>query len=128
MSWSFRRLCSLTALICLLLALAWGLVPGLLLTLWGLDYNPVAGFVARRNALLFLALAVIFHQFRDVGHSPARQALGNGMAIGCFALAGLGTWNGSMAMPGRASSWRWVRNCRWAWGSSRPAGFLERAR
>ncbi|MFS1287006.1 hypothetical protein [Pseudomonas piscis] len=91
MSWSFRRLCSLTALICLLLALAWGLAPGLLLTLWGLDYNPVAGFVARRNALLFLALAVIFHQFRDVGHSPARQALGNGMAIGCFALAGLGT-------------------------------------
>lgn len=53
------------------------------------QYSPAAGFVARRSAVLFGALGVMFISCGR--HRPRRRsAICSGFMVGCFGLAALG--------------------------------------
>jgi hypothetical protein len=101
MQFSFRTLSTLTSLLCFLLALAWGFVPDGLLAIWSIEYSTAAGFVARRSAVLFAALGVIFYLVRNEAPSVTRSALSTGFTVGCFGLAtlGFGEWLNGHAGP-----------------------------
>jgi hypothetical protein len=98
----FRTLSGLTSSLCFLLALAWGFVPDMLLAIWSIEYSEGAGFVARRSAVLFAALGVMFYLVRNAPPSLGRNALSNGFIVGCFGLAVLGfaEWLNGHAGPG----------------------------
>ncbi|MGX0890137.1 hypothetical protein AB7M22_002145 [Pseudomonas sp. ADAK2 TE3594] len=102
MQLSFRTLSTFTAALCFLLALVWGLMPQALLAIWSIEYSSGAGFVARRSAVLFAALGVMFYLVRQAPPSAARSALGSGFIVGCFGLAalGFGEWLYGHAGPG----------------------------
>lgn len=102
MQLSFRTLSILTAALCLLLALAWGVMPDWLLATWDIEYSLAAGLIARRIAVLFAALAVMFYLVRNQSPSATRQALTNGFVVGCWGLAtlGFGEWLNGHAGPG----------------------------
>jgi len=101
MQFSFRTLSTLTSLLCFLLALIWGFVPDGLLAIWSIEYSSAAGFVARRSAVLFAALGVIFYLVRNEAPSVTRTALSTGFTVGCFGLAtlGFGEWLNGHAGP-----------------------------
>lgn len=90
MQLSFRALSTFTAALCFVLALIWGLMPDRLLAIWSIEYSSVAGFVARRSAVLFAALGVMFYLVRNEAPSATRSALSNGFIVGCWGLAALG--------------------------------------
>ncbi len=71
---SFHALSTFTAALCLALAIAWGVRPDLLLWLWGVEYTDASGLVARRNAMLFLAIGIMFYRLRHTAPSPTRSA------------------------------------------------------
>jgi hypothetical protein len=102
MQLSFRTLSTFTAALCFLLALVWGLMPDWLLAIWGLEYSLVVGVVARRSAMLFAALGVMFYLVRNEAPSTTRHALSNGFMVGCWGLAalGFGEWLNGHAGPG----------------------------
>lgn len=102
MQLSFRTLSTITFCLCFLLSLAWGLAPQVLLAIWSIEYSEAAGFVARRSAVLFAALGVMFYLVRNAPVSIARNALSNGFIVGCFGLAVLGfaEWLNGHAGPG----------------------------
>ncbi|MDZ5435988.1 hypothetical protein T3H00_25410 [Pseudomonas fluorescens] len=102
MQFSFRTLSMFTAVLCLLLALIWGVVPDWMLATWDIDYSLAAGLIARRTAVLFLALGVMFYLVRNEAPSATRNALSNGFMVGCWALAvlGFGEWLNGHAGPG----------------------------
>ena len=64
MQLSFRTLSTFTAVLCFALALVWGLMPDRLLAIWSIEYSSAAGLVARRSAVLFAALGVMFFLVR----------------------------------------------------------------
>lgn len=101
MQLSFRTLSGITSSLCFLLALVWGLMPDGLLAIWSIESSPAAGFVARRSAVLFAAVGVMFYLARNAPPSMARNALSNGFMVGCFALAvlGFGEWLNGHAGP-----------------------------
>jgi hypothetical protein len=90
MQLSFRTLSGITSSLCFLLALVWGLIPDALLAICSIESSPAAGFVARRSAVLFAAVGVMYYLARNTPPSVARNALSNGFMVGCFALAVLG--------------------------------------
>ncbi|RON45703.1 hypothetical protein [Pseudomonas frederiksbergensis] len=102
MQLSFRTLSTFTAALCVLLALVWGLLPDRLLAIWDIEYSSVAGLVARRSAVLFAALGVMFYLVRNEAPSSTRNALSNGFIVGCWGLAalGFGEWLNGHAGPG----------------------------
>lgn len=102
MQLSFRALSGITSSLCFLLALAWGFFPEVLLAIWSIEYSTAVGFVARRSAVLFAALGVMFFLVRNAPPSVARSALSNGFIVGCFGLAvlGFGEWLNGHAGPG----------------------------
>jgi hypothetical protein len=102
MQLSFRALSTFTAALCFLLALVWGLMPDWLLSIWGLEYSLTVGIVARRSAMLFAALGVMFYLVRNESPSTTRHALSNGFMVGCWGLAalGFGEWLNGHAGPG----------------------------
>jgi hypothetical protein len=102
MQLSFRALSTFTATLCFLLALVWGLMPDWLLSIWGLEYSLAVGVVARRSAMLFAALGVMFYLVRNESPSTTRHALSNGFMVGCWGLAalGFGEWLNGHAGPG----------------------------
>ena len=102
MQLSFRALSGITSSLCFLLALAWGFFPEVLLAIWSIEYSTAVGFVARRSAVLFAALGVMFFLVRNTPPSVARSALSNGFIVGCFGLAvlGFGEWLNGHAGPG----------------------------
>ncbi len=102
MQLSFRALSTFTAALCFVLALIWGLMPDRLLAIWSIEYSSVAGFVARRSAVLFAALGVMFYLVRNEAPSATRSALSNGFIVGCWGLAalGFGEWLNGHAGPG----------------------------
>jgi hypothetical protein len=102
MQLSFRTLSTFTSLLCFVLALVWGLMPDGLLALWSIEYSSAAGFVARRSAVLFAALGVMFYLVRNEAPSSTRNALSIGFTVGCFGLAalGFGEWLNGHAGPG----------------------------
>ncbi|CAI8823155.1 hypothetical protein HNR03_005435 [Pseudomonas sp. JAI111] len=101
MQFSFRTLSTFTSLLCFLLALVWGFVPDVLLAIWSIEYSSATGFVARRSAVLFAALGVIFYLVRNEAPSVTRGALSTGFTVGCFGLAtlGFGEWLNGHAGP-----------------------------
>lgn len=101
MQFSFRTLSTFTSLLCFLLALVWGFVPDVLLAIWSIEYSSATGFVARRSAVLFAALGVIFYLVRNEAPSVTRSALSTGFTVGCFGLAtlGFGEWLNGHAGP-----------------------------
>ncbi|MFJ4542231.1 hypothetical protein ACIP1X_01300 [Pseudomonas sp. NPDC088885] len=102
MQLSFRALSGITSSLCFLLALAWGFFPEVLLAIWSIEYSTAVGFVARRSAVLFAALGVMFFLVRNAPPSVARSALSDGFIVGCFGLAvlGFGEWLNGHAGPG----------------------------
>src|SRR5471030_92558 len=90
MQLSFRTLSTFTAALCVVLALIWGLLPDRLLAIWSIEYSSAAGFVARRCAVLFAALGVMFYLVRNEAPSVSRNALSTGFTVGCWGLATLG--------------------------------------
>lgn len=102
MQLSFRTLSTFTAALCFVLALVWGLMPDQLLAVWSIEYSSAAGLVARRSAVLFAALGVMFYLVRNEAPSATRSALSNGFIVGCWGLAalGFGEWLNGDAGPG----------------------------
>lgn len=102
MQLSFRTLSSITSSLCFLLALVWGFFPDILLATWSIEYSEGAGFVARRGAVLFAALGVMFYLVRTAPPSLGRNVLSNGFIVGCLGLAVLGftEWLNGHAGPG----------------------------
>ncbi|MHC8299970.1 hypothetical protein [Pseudomonas sp. ZS1P83] len=102
MQLSFRTLSTFTSILCFLLALVWGLMPDGLLSLWSLEYSLAVGVVARRSAVLFATLGVMFYLVRNEPPSSTRHALSNGFMVGCWGLAavGFGEWLNGHAGPG----------------------------
>ncbi|WPN27439.1 hypothetical protein QMK54_16440 [Pseudomonas sp. P5_109] len=102
MQLSFRTLSTFTAALCFFLALVWGLVPQRLLSLWDMEFSFAAGLIARRTAVLFAALSVMFYLVRHEPPSSVRNALSHGFVVGCWGLAalGFGEWLNGHAGPG----------------------------
>ncbi|WP_339452676.1 hypothetical protein [Pseudomonas sp. EA_5y_Pfl2_R50] len=102
MQLSFRSLSGITATLCFLLALVWGFFPQFLLAVWSIEYSEGAGFVARRGAVLFASLGMMFYLVRNAPPSLGRNALSNGFIVGCFGLAVLGfaEWLNGHVGPG----------------------------
>ncbi|VVO54701.1 hypothetical protein [Pseudomonas fluorescens] len=102
MQLSFRTLSMFTAALCLVLALVWGVMPDRMLAIWGIEFSSAAGFVARRSAVLFAALGLIFYWIRNEPPSVTRSALCSGFMVGCFGLAALGfsEWLNGHTGPG----------------------------
>jgi hypothetical protein len=102
MQLSFRMLSTFTAVLCLTLALVWGVMPDWLLATWDIEYSLAAGLIARRIAVLFAALGVMFYLVRNEAPSATRLALSNGFTVGCWGLAtlGFGEWLNGHAGPG----------------------------
>lgn len=98
----FYPLAHFTAWLCFALALAWGWRADLLLWLWSVEYSDATGLVARRNALLFLAIGIMFYRLRHAAPSPTRNAVTSGFIAGCLGLAVLGVveWLNGRAGPG----------------------------
>ncbi|KAA0961683.1 hypothetical protein [Pseudomonas sp. ANT_H12B] len=90
MQLSFRTLSTLTSFLCFLLVLVWGLTPDWLLSTWSIEYSSATGLVARRIAVLFAALGVMFFLVRNESPSVTRDAMSSGFMIGCFGLAAMG--------------------------------------
>jgi hypothetical protein len=102
MQLSFRGLSTFTAALCLLLTLAWGLAPERLLAFWDIESSITTGLLARRTAVFFGALSVMFYLLRNEPPCVARNALSTGFMIGCWGLAilGFGEWLNGHAGPG----------------------------
>ncbi|MNP38369.1 hypothetical protein D3C76_1318770 [compost metagenome] len=102
MQLSFRTLSMLTAGLCALLALAWGFVPDRMLADWGIEYSLGVGLIARRTAVLFAALGLMFFLLRNQPPSATRRALSNAFMVACWGLAvlGFGEWLNGHAGPG----------------------------
>ncbi|WP_160108548.1 hypothetical protein [Pseudomonas izuensis] len=102
MQLSFRLLSMFTAALCLFLALVWGLVPDWMLATWDIEYSLAVGLIARRTAVLFAVLGVVFFLVRNEAPSATRSALSNSFMIGCWGLAilGFGEWLNGHAGPG----------------------------
>ncbi|MNC44829.1 hypothetical protein D3C75_937470 [compost metagenome] len=77
-------------------------MPDWLLATWDIEYSPTAGLIARRIAVLFAALGVMFYLVRNQAPSAARQALAIGFVVGCWGLAilGFGEWLNGHVGPG----------------------------
>jgi uncharacterized membrane protein len=93
MQLSFRTLSIITASLCFVLALVWGFFP-VLLAIWSIEYSSSVGFVARRSAVLFAALGVMFYLVRSAPPSLGRNALSNGFIVGCLVWRCWGLANG----------------------------------
>lgn len=102
MQLSFRTLSTFTAALCFVLTLVWGLMPDQLLAIWSIEYSSAVGLVARRSAVLFAALGVMFYLVRNEAPSATRSALSTGFIVGCWGLAalGFGEWLNGHAGPG----------------------------
>ncbi|VVP76282.1 hypothetical protein PS934_00266 [Pseudomonas fluorescens] len=102
MQLSFRTLSTFTAALCLLLSLVWGLTPQWLLSFWDIEFSFAVGLVARRTAVLFGALSVIFFLVRNDPPCATRNALSLGFVVGCWGLAVLGfaEWLNGHVGPG----------------------------
>lgn len=102
MQLSFRTLSTFTAALCLLLSLVWGLAPQWLLSFWDIEFSFATGLVARRTAVLFAALSVIFYLVRNRPPCATRNALSLGFVVGCWGLAvlGFGEWLNGNVGPG----------------------------
>ncbi|MEJ5060779.1 MULTISPECIES: hypothetical protein [unclassified Pseudomonas] len=102
MQLSFRTLSTFTAILCFLLTLAWGITPDWLLATWDIEYSLAAGLIARRIAVLFAALGVMFYLVRNEAPSATRTALTHGFVVGCWGLAILGfaEWLNGHVGPG----------------------------
>ncbi len=88
---SFRLVSSLTAFIASLLFIVLLFVPEIAFTLFAVEENQSAFFIARRAAMLFLGIAVVAWVGRDAPHSASRQALCIGLTVAMLALVALGT-------------------------------------
>ncbi|ALI04338.1 hypothetical protein C1Y08_24985 [Pseudomonas sp. FW306-02-F02-AA] len=102
MQFSFRTLSMFTAGLCFALALVWGFIPEVMLSIWSIGYSDATGLVARRSAMLFVALGVMFYQARNTPPSVSRSALSSGLVVAVFGLAtlGVGEWLNGHAGPG----------------------------
>ncbi|MFY0727476.1 hypothetical protein [Pseudomonas sp. NFX15] len=102
MQLSFRTLSTFTAILCCVLALIWGLAPQKLLAFWDIEFSFAAGLIARRTAVLFAALSVIFYLVRNQPPCATRRALSHGFVVGCWGLAVLGfsEWLNGHVGPG----------------------------
>lgn len=102
MQLSFRTLSTFTAGLCFVLALVWGFMPEVMLSTWSVGYSDATGVVARRGAVLFVALGVMFYLARNAPPSVSRSALSSGLVVGGFGLAtlGVGEWLSGHAGPG----------------------------
>jgi hypothetical protein len=89
---NFRNLATLSALVCLALAITWVFAPNLLLSMWGVEFSYPVGFVGRRAAALYAAIGIKFFAARNAEPSTARSALMTGFVFGCLALATLGVF------------------------------------
>lgn len=84
MQLSFRTLSIFTAALCLLLALVWGVMPKWLLATWDIEYSLTAGLMARRIAVLFSALCVIFIEsaMKNLPHTSSAELWLYGRLLG----------------------------------------------
>ena len=88
---SFSLVSTLTAVIASLLFIVLLFVPEIAFSLFAIEENQSAFFIARRAAMLFLGIAVVAWVGRDAAHSASRQALCIGLTVAMLALVVLGT-------------------------------------
>lgn len=86
----FSTLSVITSIISFLLFVTLFLTPQLIFTLFEVEGNASAYFLARRAAMLFLGYAVIAYIARHANNSNARQAIILGIGTAMLSLSVLG--------------------------------------
>jgi hypothetical protein len=97
---TFRRLATLSSIICFELAATWLFTPWLVPLLWQVEYSYPAALFGRQSGALFLAIGVMFLLARTCERSTGRDALVSGFVVGCLALAALGLYELSTGHAG----------------------------
>ena len=83
----FRRLATLSAIICFELAATWLVTPWLVPLIWGVPHSAAVGVFGRQSGALFLGFGVLLWRARTLEPSPARKAISCGFIAACIALA-----------------------------------------
>lgn len=89
---TYRTICLVTCTICASLTLVLLLFPGLIYFVFNLSADPLGDFLAKRAAMLFLALAVICYLTRNTEPSETRHTIALGIAGGMIGLALTGAY------------------------------------
>ncbi len=97
---SYRLLCVLTAMICLILALCLLLVPGLIHWLFGIEAVSESLLMARRAGFLFIGLSGLYWSVRELPASSMRNGVAKGSILMLMGLALLGLWELSFGIAG----------------------------
>jgi len=96
----FRKISTVTAIICFTLFLVLLFVPEIIFSLFQIQENESAFIISRRTAMLFLGIAVFSWFGRNALPSESRQAICIGLSISMFALAILGIFEFSRNLVG----------------------------
>ncbi len=88
----FRTLATFTAAVSALLFIAWVFAPEVMLSTWGVIPSEATLLASRRGGTFFAAMAVMFFQVRNLGPSPARNAIVSGFVWACSFVALLGLY------------------------------------
>lgn len=88
---SFRLLSAITALIAALLSVALMGIPELLFYLFNIEASDATYFMGRRASILFLGLALVSWQMRNISNSTTQLAVSLSFMVIMFGLAILGS-------------------------------------
>lgn len=99
---SFSVLNRAAAGVLVALAMALVFLPGVLYGMFGLEVNPLGGFVSRRTAMFMLGAAVLLWLTARSADAQTRRAVAVSMVVtfGGLALMGLGEFLRGFAGPG----------------------------
>jgi glucose dehydrogenase len=92
MSFRFRHLTTLTALLFFALSALLMFRPAVVLANWGVGFDESIGLVCRRTAALYAGVGLMLFLARKEEPSPARSALVSGFVFICVLLSGLGAF------------------------------------
>lgn len=98
----FRTLNPMAAIVLFALGTALSFLPGMLYALFGLELNPLGGFVSRRTALFMFGLGVLLVLTAQTRDHATIRAVSVAMVItmGGLAILGLGEFLRGYAGPG----------------------------
>lgn len=89
---NFKKLNTITSLICFTLFLLTMFTPELIFLLFGAIGNETADIVVRRTSMFFMGYAIISFFSRTAQPSITRQAVSLGIALSMFGLSVLGVF------------------------------------
>ena len=77
----------ITAVLTMLLGIAWVLLPQTMLESWGAYSNEIGEYMGRRYGAMFFGYSIIFWLVRSAGPSPMRRAILAGGVVATSVMA-----------------------------------------